>query len=144
MTVGKISDIDDDPTILNAAGNAQIIYDGDCIFCANFVRLVALKNTVGPVDLIDARGSDPRIKAYWRAGYDLHEGMLFALDGRIYHGADALTRISLLSIGSTRLNRMVRLIFSNHAVSSVLYPALKFGRNIILVLRGKGKLQQKT
>ena len=54
-----------------------IIYDGDCIFCHNYVRLMRLCASLGNVELIDARGGDPRVRSYWSQGYDLNTGMLF-------------------------------------------------------------------
>ena len=52
-----------------------IIYDGQCVFCSNYVRFMRLRDTVGHVELIDARTQDPRIGEYWSQGYDLNEGM---------------------------------------------------------------------
>ena len=37
---------------------AMIIYDGDCVFCSHYVRFVRLRETVGPVALIDARSGN--------------------------------------------------------------------------------------
>ena len=61
-----------------------IIYDGDCIFCHNYVRLMRLRASLGNVELIDARGGDPRVWSYWSQGYDLNTGMLFIHGGKIY------------------------------------------------------------
>jgi predicted DCC family thiol-disulfide oxidoreductase YuxK len=36
-----------------------VIYDGECPFCANYVRLYRLRQLVGRVQLVDARGNDP-------------------------------------------------------------------------------------
>jgi hypothetical protein len=58
---------------------ALIIYDGECVFCNNYLRFVRLRETIGKVDLLDARSDDPRVKRYWREGFDLNEGMLFRL-----------------------------------------------------------------
>ncbi len=83
---------------------ALIIYDGDCIFCQNYVRLVRLRETLGKVELVDARSQDPRVRKYQREGYNLNEGMLFVWNGRIYHGSDAvhvLAGLSTKPAGST-------------------------------------------
>ena len=42
--------------------HARLIYDGACIFCDAYVRLLALREAVGPVELIDARSGDPRLR----------------------------------------------------------------------------------
>ncbi|HUG62924.1 MAG TPA: DCC1-like thiol-disulfide oxidoreductase family protein, partial [Methylomirabilota bacterium] len=74
-----------------------IIYDGECIYCQNYVRFVRLREAIGPVELLDARSGDPRVQEYWRQGYDLNEGMLFVFHGRVHHGADAIHVLAGLS-----------------------------------------------
>jgi predicted DCC family thiol-disulfide oxidoreductase YuxK len=115
-----------------------IIYDGDCVFCHNYVRLLRLRETVGKVDLVNARSDDPRVKRYMREGYDLNEGMLFVHGSQVYHGADAVHVLAGLSTPSTGVNRVNRAIFSSRTLSTLLYPFLKAGRRLTLLARGKG------
>jgi predicted DCC family thiol-disulfide oxidoreductase YuxK len=117
---------------------ALIVYDGDCIFCQNYVRLVRLRETVGDVEMLDARTNDPRVSTYWRQGYDLNEGMLFVYRGKTYYGSDAVHVLAGLSSPVSWFNRFNRAIFSSRAASTVLYPLLKFGRRVTLFARGKG------
>ncbi|HWD59671.1 MAG TPA: DCC1-like thiol-disulfide oxidoreductase family protein [Stellaceae bacterium] len=120
---------------------ALIIYDGECIFCHNYVRLLHLRETVGPVELLDARSGDPRLLHYWKEGYDLNEGMLFVYRGIVHHGSEAIYVLAGLSTSSSLANRLNRAIFSSRLLSAVLYPALKLGRRITLCLRGRAVLQ---
>jgi predicted DCC family thiol-disulfide oxidoreductase YuxK len=117
---------------------ALVIYDGDCIFCSNYARLIRLRETVGKVELVDARSGDPRIASYWRDGYDLNEGMLFVYKGRVHHGSDAVHVLAGLSSPVSWFNRLNRSIFSSRSASTLLYPLLKVGRRITLLARGKG------
>lgn len=117
---------------------ALIIYDGDCIFCQNYVKLVRLRETVGEVDLIDARSDDPRVAQYQRRGYDLDEGMLFVWKGQVHHGADAVYVLGGLSSDAGWFNKLNAAIFSSRTASTLLYPFLKAGRRATLFLRGKG------
>lgn len=117
--------------------NALIIYDGDCIFCQNYVRLVHLREMVGKVDLVDARSDDPRVAEYQRQGYDLNEGMIFVWNGRVYHGSDAVNVLGGLSTTTTWFNTINRMVFSSPLASRALYPLLKIGRRITLLVRGK-------
>ena len=74
-----------------------LLYDGDCPFCTNYVRMVQLRKAVGPVELLDMR-QHPELVAYFRdRGYDLNDGMLLRLDGHIYWGADCVNRLALSS-----------------------------------------------
>ena len=114
-----------------------IIYDGDCVFCNNYVRLLKLRQSIGPVELLDARSDDPRVKDYWRQGYDLNRGMLFVHAGRIYHGDEAINVLASLSSDSTIFNRINGAVLSNAQTAKLLYPLLKLGRRVVLLLRGK-------
>lgn len=119
-----------------------IVYDGECIFCQNYVRFVRLRQAVGPVELIDARSGDPRVEGLWRDGYDLDEGMVFAHQGRVFHGAEAVHVLSGLSSGSGLFNRLNAAVFASQGVARFLYPALKLGRRLTLKLRGRRLLRE--
>jgi predicted DCC family thiol-disulfide oxidoreductase YuxK len=117
--------------------NAVVIYDGECIFCQSYVRMLRLRDSVGPVELLDARSTDPRVSALIGQGFDLDQGMLFLHKGRIYHGADAIHALALLSSRSSLLNRLNATILSNATSARLLYPWLKAGRRITLWARGR-------
>ena len=74
-----------------------VIYDGECPFCSNYVRLMALRKTVGRVELVNARQSHPFVRDLQTAGYDLNEGMAVIFGGKIYCGYEAVTLLSRLS-----------------------------------------------
>jgi predicted DCC family thiol-disulfide oxidoreductase YuxK len=69
---------------------AAIVYDGQCPFCSRYVELVRLRESLGKVELIDARDGGPLVGAILVAGLDLDDGMVLKLDGRLYHGAECL------------------------------------------------------
>ena len=98
---------------------ARLIYDGACIFCDAYVRLLSLREAVGPVELIDARSGDPRLRAYQSAGYDLNEGMLFEYSGTVYDTVGQKARVPCLFLYDT--------IFAN-SWKSVFYQTLGINR----------------
>jgi predicted DCC family thiol-disulfide oxidoreductase YuxK len=124
-------------TVAAPAEAALIIYDGNCFFCQNYARLVRLRETVGPVELLDARSGDPRIADWWRKGYDLNAGMLFVHQGRVFHGHEAVQALAALSGSSTPFNRLNRLALSNARVARLAYPLLKLARRASLAVRGR-------
>ena len=119
-----------------------IIYDGDCIFCQNYVRFFRLRETIGEVDLVDARSDDPRVERYWNDGFDLDEGMIFVHSGHVYYGGEAVHILASLSSKSSALNRLIGMLFSRRWVASAAYPLLKMGRRLTLKVRGKRLLAQ--
>ena len=126
---------------MSAIEPSLIVYDGDCVFCNNYVRLLRLKQSIGAVELLDARSDDPRVQQYWREGYDLNEGMLFAYRGKVYHGDEAVNVLAGLSSDSTLFNRINGLVLSNARSAKAIYPLLKLGRHVVLLLRGKRLLK---
>jgi predicted DCC family thiol-disulfide oxidoreductase YuxK len=102
----------------------HVVYDGDCPFCRSYVSLLRLREQYD-VHLVDAR-QEPAFAAQY--GLDLNAGMVVELDGKVFHGADAISLLSRLSwipgpLSSKRFSRFV-------------YPILRLGRNIALrVLR---------
>ena len=120
--------------------HARLIYDGACIFCDAYVRLLALREAVGPVELIDARSGDPRLRAYESAGYDLNEGMLFEYNGTVYFGADAVNILATLSTPVSTFNRINGALLSKQPVARFFYPMFKFCRTITLKLRRVPKI----
>lgn len=132
------------PAEAPAGGPSLIVYDGDCVFCQNYVRFVRLREAVGRVELLDARSGDPRVAAFQRQGYDLDEGMLFVHRGRVFHGAEAVQVLAGLTSPVGLFNRLNRFALSDARAARLLYPLLKAGRRATLLLRGKGRIAMPT
>jgi predicted DCC family thiol-disulfide oxidoreductase YuxK len=120
-----------------------IVYDGQCPFCSRYVQLVRLRETLGHVELIDARKGGPQVEEARKAGLDLDDGMVLKLDGRLYHGADCIHMLALLSTPSSRFNRLNAALFRSHTTSRILYPVLRTGRNAVLRILGRSKIDPK-
>ena len=74
-----------------------IVYDGECPFCRNYVRLMELRKAVGNVDLVNARTPHPAVWELVELGYDLNEGMAAIYGGKIYYGSDAVVLLSSMT-----------------------------------------------
>ena len=70
---------------------AWIVYDGQCPFCFRYVALLRLRETLGRVELVNAREGGPIVDEIIAAGLDLDEGMVLKMNGRLYHDDDACT-----------------------------------------------------
>ena len=119
---------------------ATIVYDGGCPFCTAYVRLVRLREAIGPVRLVDAREGGPIVDEIVAAGLDLDDGMVLKLDGVLYHGDECLNRLALLSTSSGAFNRFNAWMFRNPLAARLAYPVLRSGRNLALRLLGRRKL----
>ncbi|HRO13041.1 DCC1-like thiol-disulfide oxidoreductase family protein [Amaricoccus sp.] len=119
---------------------AIIVYDGDCPFCSRYVTMVRLRDSVGPVRLVNAREPDPIVDELRGAGYDLDEGMVLRYGGRTYHGADCIMMLAMLSTPVGPFNRVNAAIFRSPTASRLLYPVLRIGRNAVLRLLGRTRI----
>jgi predicted DCC family thiol-disulfide oxidoreductase YuxK len=113
-----------------------VVYDGECPFCRNYVRLANLRAAGTAVELVDAREMDPIALECAKRGFDLDEGMVVILEGRFYHGGDAVNRIALISSSSGIINTVNRWIFRHPGLSRLLYPGLRACRNFTLRVLG--------
>ena len=112
-----------------------IVYDGACPFCTAYVSLIRLRESM-QVELLSARSTDERINEFLALGYHLDDGMLVRINGLVYIGADAMHQLAIISNQHGLLNRMQRFIFSRKWLAHMLYPFLRFGRRLLLLIRG--------
>ncbi|TCR66933.1 DCC1-like thiol-disulfide oxidoreductase family protein [Rhizobium sp. BK376] len=125
-------------------GKNVVVYDGECPFCSEFVAFQRIRSALGTLTLVDARQTPDLVADFEKAGIPLDEGMALIIEGEVYYGADCLNRLALMSSGSGFLNRITAQVFKSPRVSRMLYPALKTGRRLTLMLLGKTKLSGPT
>ncbi len=118
-----------------------LVYDGDCPFCASYVKLVRIREACGALELIDARAGGPAVDALVAAGYDLDEGMVLKIGAAYYHGADCIHALALMGSPSGLFNRFNAWVFASPKRARLLYPVLRACRNLALRLLMKKKLQ---
>lgn len=118
----------------------EIVYDGDCPVCAAWMRMARLRDVAGAVDLVDARSGDPRVAALMRQGYDLDRGMIVRWQGRVYHGAQAMTLLTMLSDARGPIVWIQRGIFKRPSLARRIYPVLVRGRLALLHMLGRGQI----
>lgn len=118
-----------------------VVYDGDCPFCSQYVKWTRLNESIGRVTLFNAREIDPSRLATIQAEFNLNVGMLFVYGGRVYWGADAIHALALLTQPSGLFNRVNAFLFRRQALARLAYPALRAGRNLALLARGKSQIR---
>jgi predicted DCC family thiol-disulfide oxidoreductase YuxK len=118
-------------------GGLTIVYDGDCPFCSAYVRMARLRDSVGPVRLVNAREDHPAVRAARSAGLDLDRGMVVQIDGQILHGDAAMVALAALSTPAGGFNRMMRVLFRSPARARLIYPVLVAGRRLTLRALGR-------
>jgi predicted DCC family thiol-disulfide oxidoreductase YuxK len=123
-----------------SSAEAWLVYDGECPFCSAYVKYLRLQQTVVMLHLVNARDGGPVVEQVKQAGFDLDDGMALKIGDRIYHGADCIHALALLSTPSNLFNRINGRIFRSPALARRLYPVLRVGRNAALRLLGRRKI----
>ncbi len=119
----------------------RVFYDGDCPFCAGYVRMTRLRQAAGPVELVDLR-TDAEARARWTAaGLDPDRGIIVETEGRTFFGADAMAAISAMSSPVGALNRLTAGILARPRLATLLYPLLRAGRSLTLTLLDRPSLK---
>lgn len=118
----------------------RIIYDGDCPFCQAYVKMLRLKEQYR-VELIDAREEHAILPEITSQGYDLDDGMVVEINGRFFHGDEAMTRMALMTTKSGLLRRFTKWTFTSERRSRYLYPILRSCRNMTLKVLGHKKIK---
>jgi predicted DCC family thiol-disulfide oxidoreductase YuxK len=115
-----------------------VLYDGECVACHSYVSIARLKQLHPGLEIMNARGHPALVAELRRKGYEINEGMVLCLGGRIHFGAEATHMIAVLGQASrSRWRRGVLAFFGTAPWSRALYPWLTRGRLLLLRLRGR-------
>jgi predicted DCC family thiol-disulfide oxidoreductase YuxK len=120
----------------------EIVYDGQCPFCASYVRMTRLRAAAGPVRLIDARSDAPEVADLAARGIDLDRGMVVREGGQLFHGEAAIWRLAVLTAPGGPFNGLMRRLFASPRRAAALYPWLVRGRGLALRLLGRPTLAE--
>jgi predicted DCC family thiol-disulfide oxidoreductase YuxK len=121
-----------------------VVYDGECPFCSSYVQHVRLRKVAGRLQYVDARDGGPVVEEAIRRGFNLDEGMLVILDGEYHYGADAIHVIAMLSSPINFFNRLNARLFRSRNLARLLYPSMRWGRNMTLNILGRKKIMMRT
>lgn len=121
-----------------------IVYDGECPFCSQYVKLVKLREAIGPVTLVNARDDHPAVRYLQEQGVDLNQEMALIMKGEHYTGPECMHRLALMSTDAGFFNALAARIFSNRGTAKTLYPALRAGRNLTLRLMGRRPIEERA
>lgn len=99
-----------------------------------------IRENLGDLIIVDARENTEVLKEITESGLDVDQGMVLKMGEKLYYGPDAMNALALISSRSGLFNRINYYIFKSKSLSSFLYPALRFCRNLLLKLLRKTKI----
>jgi len=118
----------------------QLLYDRECPACDFYCHRIDVRESKGTLVRVDARGDSDVLRDVTAQGLDIDEGMVLKVGNRLHYGADAINELARLSSGTGLFNRFAGTMFRSPAVARVLYPALKFLRNLLLKMLGRSRI----
>ncbi|AQQ67429.1 hypothetical protein Mag101_07100 [Microbulbifer agarilyticus] len=117
-----------------------LLYDKQCPMCDYYCNLVRIREDLGNLTLIDAREDSELLGEVTRRGLDIDQGMVLQVGRQLYYGSDAIHMLSLLGGRSGFFNRVNYVIFRSNTVAHIVYPTLRFCRNLVLKALGISKI----
>lgn len=117
-----------------------LVYDMQCPACDSYCRRLRLHQYAGELKLVDARQPGDIMQEITDLGLDVDEGMVLKIGEQLYYGAEAMHILALLSSRSNIFNHLNFYLFKSRGLSNLLYPLLRSGRNLLLKLLRRGKI----
>ena len=123
-------------------GGVWVLYDGACPMCRSVVHALRIRERYGALHLLNARtaSNDPLYREVTRRGLDLDEGMVIAADGRLHHGADAVTFLARFDASTSPAATAANAVIRFRWVAGIAYPLLRAIRNGLLKRRRIGRI----
>lgn len=122
------------------ANKIILIYDKQCPACNNYCQVIRIRESLGDLKLIDAREQSSLRDEITAQGIDIDQGMVLKMDEVLYYGADAIHALALISSHSDFFNRLNYWLFKSNKRSLLVYPVLRFFRDLLLKLLNKTKI----
>jgi predicted DCC family thiol-disulfide oxidoreductase YuxK len=117
-----------------------LVYDRECPACNAYCQVVKIRESVGNLRIVDARENSEVLHEITAAGLDIDQGVVLKMGDQLYYGSDAIHTLALIGSRSGVLNRINYWVFKSKKISSILYPFLRFLRNLLLKILGKSKI----
>jgi len=118
------------------------VYDGDCPICKQAAKALQIKQHFGELHTLDAREakSDPLVEEITRRAYDLDEGMVIYVEGKFYHGKEALKFMAKYGDSKNLFMTIFKGLFWSDGLSNLVYPWLRAARNFLLKRKGFARI----
>jgi predicted DCC family thiol-disulfide oxidoreductase YuxK len=117
-----------------------LVYDRECPACNAYCQVVKIRESVGNLRIVDARENSEVLHEITAKGLDIDQGVVLKMGDQLYYGSDAIHTLALIGSRSGILNRINYWVFRSKTMSSILYPFLRFLRNLLLKILGKSKI----
>ncbi|ALP52924.1 hypothetical protein Tel_07030 [Candidatus Tenderia electrophaga] len=117
-----------------------LVYDRECPVCERYSQVLRIKESVGELKIVNAREDSEIMKEITARGLDVDQGMVLKMGDQYYYGSDAIHALALISSRSGLFNRLNYWMFRSRTLSRILYPLLRWCRNLLLKMLGRTRI----
>lgn len=117
-----------------------LVYDKQCPVCDLYCTRIDVRESAGRLVRVDARDPGAIMAEISALGLDIDEGMVLKAGGKLYYGADAIHELARLSSKRGLFNRFAYWTFRSSRAAHLLYPVMKAGRNLLLKILGRSRI----
>ena len=107
-----------------------ILYDGECPFCDNYIKLMNLKSIIPEIQILDAHNHHDMVIHFRNNGLEINDGMILSLDGAVYYGSECVHALAMLTNNNTTFYKLNKVMFQNKQLARILYPILVYLRKL--------------
>ena len=119
---------------------AWLVFDGECPLCTRYAAYMNARSAIGELALVDAREGGPVVEEVRGRGLVLDDGMVLKMNGRYYHGEDALVALALMSERRGVFSVLNRMLLGSRRMAGVAYPLMRLARHVALRIKGVSHL----
>ena len=126
---------------MNISKEPFLLYDGECPFCDNYVKLIKLKSILPDIQLLDAHCHKDMVDHFRKKGLEINDGMILSIDDSLYYGPDCIHALAVLTDNNTAFRKLNRIIFKNKTRAKLLYPILVHMRKLYFFIMRKSLIE---
>ena len=119
----------------------MLVYDKDCPVCNKYCQMVRVRDSFDQFQIVNAREGGKILDEITARGLDMDQGMVLIVGDQYYFGADAMHALALMSHRVGFFNKLNYWMFKSKGLSKVIYPILRFCRNLLLKFLGRKKIK---
>lgn len=119
-----------------ATAQPVLVFDGGCPFCRHFAELAELRSGIPGLTIRDGRRDHALRRHLRQQGWNLSQGAVVQVEGRVLHGAEAIQWICSRLQPSAPLLQLLGPLLATPERARRTYPLLLLARRLALAVRG--------
>lgn len=117
-----------------------VVYDGQCPVCRGYCERLDAAPKQSALNLVDARQPSALMDDITARKWDIDQGMVVKTDAGLFYGSRAMHELAKAAKAKGSIGLATNMFFGSRAMAAVSYPLAKAFRNVVLRIKGIGKI----